>query len=180
MNRQLATPEDSSSPKTVFENEEGTKIFKNQTDTENGNSTSELGTEQDEEVEGNADERKLRNRSTLRKPKRFLVHLTEDPETVKEALDSPEGHHWEAPMCSEMEKFSKNDVFELRPLPPGHKSIKTRWLFKRKLDADENVSAYKARWIAKGYSQVAFKDYINQAKHTPLLVAWKASGWHLQ
>ena len=39
-------------------------------------------------------------------------------------------------------------------LAPDHK-----WIFKKKTDADGNVTIYKARLVAKGYQQVQGVDY---------------------
>ena len=39
------------------------------------------------------------------------------------------------------------------------KAIESKWIFKKKTDADGNVSVYKARFVAKGYRQVQGVDY---------------------
>ena len=36
----------------------------------------------------------------------------------------------------------------------GRKAIQNKWIFKRKTDADSNVTVYQARLVAKGFSQV--------------------------
>ena len=38
-------------------------------------------------------------------------------------------------------------------------SHKNKWIFKKKTDADGNVTIYKARLVAKGYRQVQGIDY---------------------
>ena len=47
----------------------------------------------------------------------------------------------------------------LEVLPEGRKTIQNKWIFKRKTDADGNVTVYKARLVAKGLSQVQGVDY---------------------
>ena len=39
------------------------------------------------------------------------------------------------------------------------KPSKNKWIFKRKTDADGNVTIYKARLVAKGFRQVQGVDY---------------------
>lgn len=39
-------------------------------------------------------------------------------------------------------------------LPPGRQCIGTKWVFKIKLDGNNNIDKYKCRIVAKGYSQV--------------------------
>ncbi|GJP67910.1 hypothetical protein CLOP_g24668 [Closterium sp. NIES-67] len=38
-------------------------------------------------------------------------------------------------------------------------AISSKWLFKRKTDADGNIERYKSRLVAKGYQQQEKKDY---------------------
>ena len=37
--------------------------------------------------------------------------------------------------------------------------IENKWIFKKKTDADGNVTIYKARLVAKGYRQVQGVEY---------------------
>jgi len=45
------------------------------------------------------------------------------------------------------------------PLPPGRQAIKNKWVYRLKTDAHGNVTRYKARLCACGYSQKAGIDY---------------------
>ena len=44
-------------------------------------------------------------------------------------------------------------------LPDDRRAIENKWIFKKKTDADGNVTIYKARLVAKGYRQVQGIDY---------------------
>jgi hypothetical protein len=44
-------------------------------------------------------------------------------------------------------------------LPAGRKSVGSKWLFKKKFNAQGKVEKYKARLVAKGYSQVEGIDF---------------------
>ncbi|GJX77803.1 retrotransposon protein, putative, ty1-copia subclass [Tanacetum coccineum] len=52
-----------------------------------------------------------------------------------------------------------NEVWELVDLPPNGKTIGSKWLFKKKTNMDGAVHTYKARLIAKGFTQTYEVDY---------------------
>ncbi|KAL9274065.1 Retrovirus-related Pol polyprotein from transposon TNT 1-94-like protein, partial [Drosera capensis] len=56
-------------------------------------------------------------------------------------------------MQKELESIEKNNTWTLTELPPGHKSIGLKWVFKLKKDSDGRVIKHKARLVAKGYVQ---------------------------
>ena len=62
-------------------------------------------------------------------------------------------------MEMEIKSLSRNQVWELSELPSGRKAIGSKWVFKRKLDADGNLDRYKARLVAQGYNQKYGIDY---------------------
>ncbi|GJX38770.1 retrotransposon protein, putative, ty1-copia subclass [Tanacetum coccineum] len=52
-----------------------------------------------------------------------------------------------------------NMVWVLVDLPPGCKTVGSKWIFKKKTDMDGIVHTYKARLVAKGYTQLYGVDY---------------------
>ena len=44
-------------------------------------------------------------------------------------------------------------------LHDDRRPIENKWIFKKKTDADGNVTVYKARLVAKGFRQVQDVDY---------------------
>ena len=53
----------------------------------------------------------------------------------------------------------ENKVWTLINLLVDWQAIENKWIFKRKTDADSNVSMYKARIVTKVFRQVQGVDY---------------------
>ena len=62
-------------------------------------------------------------------------------------------------MKYEMGSMYENKVWNLVDLPDDRQAIENKWIFQKKIDADSNVTIYKARLIAKGFRQVQGVDY---------------------
>ena len=58
-----------------------------------------------------------------------------------------------------MASLHKNEAWDLVELPAGRKPIGSKWVFKKKTNAEGKVEKYKARLVAKGYSQVSGIDF---------------------
>jgi hypothetical protein len=56
-------------------------------------------------------------------------------------------------MTEEYTSLIKNRTWSLTELPPNHFAVDCKWTFKYKYNPDRSVARYKARFIAKGYSQ---------------------------
>ena len=82
-----------------------------------------------------------------------------DPSTFSEAKSVPDKLKWEEAMKREMESLWSNEVWELVEPPPNRKIVGSKWIFKRKLDADGTVERYKARLVAQGCTQMFGLDY---------------------
>ncbi|GJW65694.1 retrovirus-related pol polyprotein from transposon TNT 1-94 [Tanacetum coccineum] len=60
---------------------------------------------------------------------------------------------WIVAMQEELNQFIANDVWELVPQPKNLTIIRTKWVFRNKLDENGIVSQNKARLVAQGYNQ---------------------------
>ncbi|GJV98973.1 retrotransposon protein, putative, ty1-copia subclass [Tanacetum coccineum] len=69
--------------------------------------------------------------------------------------------------CRKMQSMKDNQVWCLVDLPPNGKIVRSKWIFNKKTNMDGNVHTYKARIVAKGFTQTYGVDY----KETFLLVA---------
>ena len=83
----------------------------------------------------------------------------EEPMNYEEAMMSPDSAKWLEAMKSEMGSMYVNKVWTLVDLPDDRQAIENKWIFKKKTDADSNVTVYKARLVAKGFRQVQGVDY---------------------
>ncbi|GJW36561.1 putative retrotransposon ty1-copia subclass protein [Tanacetum coccineum] len=66
---------------------------------------------------------------------------------------------WVDAMNAEMQSMKDNQVWYLVDLPPNCKTIRSKWLFKKKTNMDGIVHTYKSRLVAKGYTQTYVFDY---------------------
>eukprot|EP00253_Pinus_taeda_P022168 PITA_22168 len=69
----------------------------------------------------------------------------EEPQTPAEAVDSEDGKLWKEAMVDEMASLHKNEAWDLEELPAGRKPIGSKWVFKKKTNAEGKVEKYKAR-----------------------------------
>ncbi|KAK1648791.1 hypothetical protein QYE76_066596, partial [Lolium multiflorum] len=83
----------------------------------------------------------------------------EDPATYEEAMMSPDSNKWQEAMKSEMGSMYDNKVWTLVDPSDSRKAVENKWIFKRKTDADGNITVYKARLVAKGFRQIQGVDY---------------------
>jgi hypothetical protein len=90
----------------------------------------------------------------------FALSITDDdPRTVREAVNSEDSKLWKKAMVEEMDALDKNEAWDIVELPAGRKSVGSKWLFKKKFNAQGKVEKYKAQLVAKGYSQVEGIDF---------------------
>ncbi|MFO0359371.1 MAG: reverse transcriptase domain-containing protein, partial [Flavobacteriales bacterium] len=82
-----------------------------------------------------------------------------EPSTFSSAVQGADAAQWKEAMDKELSSLVCNNTWNLVPLPPGRKPIQTRWVFKIKYKADGSIERYKARHVAKGFSQHYGVDY---------------------
>ncbi|CAL2251991.1 unnamed protein product [Prunus armeniaca] len=81
------------------------------------------------------------------------IHI---PTKVSEALKDPK---WVKVIKDEMKALEKNQTWTLETIPRGKKTIKCKWVFTIKHNADGSIERYKTRLVAKGYTQTYGIDY---------------------
>ncbi|GKB16181.1 retrotransposon protein, putative, ty1-copia subclass, partial [Tanacetum coccineum] len=93
-----------------------------------------------------------------------LRDLNEPPNYTVAILD-PESDKWVDAMNAEKQSMKDNQVWCLVYLPPNCKTVGNKWLFKKKTDMDGNLHTYRARVVAKGFTQTYGVDYEETLSH---------------
>ena len=97
-----------------------------------------------------------------------LVHycyVLKVPSSFTEAVKCDDADHWKEAMDEEMKVLKENDTYILAELPQSCKSVGGRWVYAVKGEPDKVL--YKARYVAKGCSQVYGVDYLETFSPTP-------------
>ncbi|GJW39503.1 retrotransposon protein, putative, ty1-copia subclass, partial [Tanacetum coccineum] len=109
-----------------------------------------------------------RSKRTHRAPNRLCLNVEaeehslgdlNEPTSYKAAMLDPKSNKWLDAMNAEMQSMIDNMVWVLVDLPPNCKTVRSKWIFKKKTDMDGIVHTYKARLVAKGYTQLYGVDY---------------------
>lgn len=82
-----------------------------------------------------------------------------EPQSYMEAMTCEDSDEWEKAIKTELLNCSKNKIWTKVPKPQDRKIIGCRWVFKIKLDEKGNTKSFKARIVAKGFSQIEGVDY---------------------
>lgn len=97
-----------------------------------------------------------------------------EPATYEQAMSGPNAAEWQQAMVEEMQSLIAHGTYTLQELPDGYKAIKSKWVYKVKLDAAGRIERFKARLVAKGFQQVEGIDFNEvfapTSKHTSLRV----------
>jgi hypothetical protein len=99
----------------------------------------------------------------VKRPKPFSSYmalmcdlLEEEPTYFEESIQRKE---WADAMTEEYQSILKNGVWEIVPRPKSKDVVSSKWLFKIKHIVDGSIKKYKARFVARGFSQKEGIDY---------------------
>ena len=84
---------------------------------------------------------------------RMQNEASSTPLTYKEAATCRESAEWVAAIDEEINQINKQHTWELVELPQGHRPVKCRWVYNAKLDSNNEITRYRARLVAKGFTQ---------------------------
>lgn len=111
------------------------------------------------------------------------LQIGEEPGTFEEAEQHQE---WRRAMMEETSSIEENKTSSLTTLPPGHRAIGLKWVYKVKKDSSGEIVKHKARLVAKGYVQQPGVDYddafapVARIESIRLLLALAAhEGWQV-
>ena len=89
----------------------------------------------------------------------YRMYNADVPKSYDEAMASPEANNWQEAMQSEYDSLSENNTWDITDLPEGKRIIGGKWVFNKKFDKDNDLTKYKARYVARGFSQIEGVDY---------------------
>jgi len=87
------------------------------------------------------------------------LSIDNDPISFSEAINGDHSDKWLDAMKDELKSMTHNDVWDLVELPKECKRVGCKWVFKTKHDFQGNIERYKARFVAKGFTQKYGIDY---------------------
>ena len=86
--------------------------------------------------------------------------IYEEPQTLQEAINHPtHGKQWEEAIQYEYKSLIDNQTWKLVPLPEGRPIVGCKQIFRYKLGADGTIQRFRARLVAKGFTQTYGVDY---------------------
>ena len=101
-----------------------------------------------------------RSKSSIYKKKTYLISITAEPHTVKQAFQDP---NWKLAMEHEYQALLKNQTWSLVPPPSNAKIIGCKWVFKLKQKPNRSIDRYKARLVAQGFHQTYDIDFLRHS-----------------
>jgi hypothetical protein len=90
---------------------------------------------------------------------RATVAFLEEPQNIEKSLTCENSKEWECAMQEEYDSLMANNTWTLEPLPVRRKPVSCKWVFKIKQGANGEVERYKARLVARGFTQTYRVDY---------------------
>ena len=84
-----------------------------------------------------------------------------DPRSLEEAKRRPEWPRWKEAMEEERRALEAHGTWQLEKPPAGANIVSCRWVFHAKKDAAGNVYRYRARLVARGFSQIPGVDFFD-------------------
>ncbi|MCO5606886.1 hypothetical protein L7F22_061077 [Adiantum nelumboides] len=101
----------------------------------------------------------LTNETILEHPQEPLEDAL--PLSVHDAFASSESKEWHAAILDELQALEEANTWELVPPPEHHNIVSCKWLLKKKYHPNGSTDRYKARLVARGFTQQEGVDYFD-------------------
>jgi hypothetical protein len=90
---------------------------------------------------------------------RTTVAFLEEPQNIEETLTCENSKEWECAMQEEYDSLMTNNTWTLVPLLASRKPVSCKWVFKIKQGANGEMERYKAKLVARRFTQTYGVDY---------------------
>lgn len=84
-----------------------------------------------------------------------------EPKFFKQVEYNAHRSEWLHAIDVELAALERCQTWSIVVLPPGRRAISSKWVFKLKIDEHGAVDKFKARLVARGFTQVAGVDYFD-------------------
>jgi DNA-dependent RNA polymerase auxiliary subunit epsilon len=88
----------------------------------------------------------------------YCYRMSDAPKSYQEAMSSDDSSKWQIAMEEEVHALRENETYEIAQLPKGKNTVGGKWVYTIK-SGPNGEEKYKARYVAKGYSQIPNIDY---------------------
>jgi hypothetical protein len=113
-----------------------------------------------------------------------MSHIIDfDPSCYEEAFSH---QVWRDAMMEENQSIMNNDVWDIVMRPERKFVVTSKWIYKIKHPVDGSIEKHKARFVARGFSQVEGIDYEETFAHVArytsirtIISLASAMGWRL-
>lgn len=112
--------------------------------------------------------------------------VNDDTINIDVAYKRVDAIKWKEAVQNELNNHETNGTWTLTNLPPGRKAITAKWVLHIKRKADGSIDKYKARLVARGFSQREGIDYqetfspvVRTATIRILLAIAQHRGWNV-
>lgn len=107
---------------------------------------------------------KDRARRSIKPPARNLMassvmQMMQEPKSYSEALEGPNAKKWMEAVENELLAHYTNETWTLVKKTGREKEISCRWVFKIKQNPDGSIDRFKARLVARGFTQREGEDF---------------------
>jgi hypothetical protein len=93
------------------------------------------------------------------------------PKKYKDILKHPNCEAWLGAMQEELQNLFRHNIWMIELVPEGKRVMGARWVFVEKRTQDGKLIKLKARYVAKGYAQIAGVEFLNTFAPTSTFVS---------
>lgn len=133
-------------------------------ETESSSSEEFYNTNSEPEIQDLPKEDTVTGKRQRKQPDRYgfgnicVESVGEENLTYTDVMNGPEKSEWCRAMEDELQSFSECDAWEVVDKPDSGTVVQCKWVYKKKLNSDNTVR-YRARLVAKGFTQKEGVDY---------------------